>query len=126
MKTHFFKFILLGFVIFVSCKKESIDAIPDNEKLAQLKADIETFAKNKACSNGNNCRVLGIGAKPCGGPSGFIIYSLTNTDEKQLITKVNEYTDFQRAYNDKNKLVSDCSLLQIPTVDCINGVCSPK
>jgi hypothetical protein len=126
MKTHFLKIILLGFIIFVSCKKESIDAISDNEKLAQMRADIETFAKNKACSNGDNCRVMGIGNKPCGGPSDYIIYSLTNTDEKQLIAKVNEYTDFQKAYNIKNQLVSDCSLLQIPTVDCKNGVCTAK
>jgi hypothetical protein len=126
MKTHFLKILLLGLVIFVSCEKQSIDTIADDQKLIQLRADVETFAKNKACSNGDNCRVMGIGAKPCGGPSEYIVYSLTNTDEKQLIAKVNEYTDFQKAYNIKKQLTSDCSLLPIPTVDCVNGVCTKK
>jgi hypothetical protein len=126
MKTHILKFLILGFVIFVSCEKQSIDAIPDDQKLAQLRAEIEAFAKNKACSNGDNCKVLGIGAKPCGGPSEYIIYSLTNTDEKQLISKVNEYTNFQKEYNVKNQLVSDCLLIPIPTVDCVNGICTAK
>jgi hypothetical protein len=126
MKNTILKLILLGFVIFSSCKKESIDAISDNEKLAQLRADIETLAKNKACPGSDNCKVVGIGDLPCGGPSWYVIYSLSNTDEKQLMTKVNEYTELQKAYNLKNDFVGTCIVLPIPTVDCKNGVCSSK
>lgn len=124
MKTYFLKLIILGFVIFTSCKKESINTLADDEKLTQLKTDIEIFAKNKACSGEENCRVVGIGNSPCGGPSGFIIYSLSNTDEKQLMTKVNRYTELQKAYNLKHNTVGICIALVIPTVDCKNGVCT--
>lgn len=126
MKTLILKLILLGFVILSSCKKESIDAPTDDQKLFQLKTDIETFAKNKACSGGDNCRVVGIGNLPCGGPSWYVIYSLSNTDEKQLMTKVNEYTELQKAYNLKNNTVGICIALVIPTVDCKNDVCTEK
>ena len=126
MKTYFLKLILLGFVVLSSCKKESIDTITDDQKLIQLKTDIEAFAKNKACSGGDNCRVIGIGNLPCGGPSWYVIYSLSNNDEKQLITKVNEYTELQRAYNLKNNAVGICIALLIPTVDYKNGVCTAK
>ena len=126
MKTLIFKFLILGFIIFSSCKKESIETLNDDQKLTQLKVDIETFSKNKACSGGDNCRVVGVGNLPCGGPSWYVIYSLSNTDEKQLITKVNEYTELQKAYNLKNNAVGICIALVIPTVDCKNGLCSPK
>ncbi len=126
MKTLILKFIIIGFIIFSSCKKESIDTLTDDQKLIQLKTDIEIFAKNKACSGGDNCRVVGIGNLPCGGHSGFVIYSLSNTDEKQLMTKVNEYTELQKAYNLKNNTVGICIALVIPTVDCKNGVCTAK
>ena len=126
MKTYFLKFLILGFLIFISCKKDLIEAQTDDQKLIQLRADIETFAKNKACSGGDNCRVVGIGNQPCGGPSWYIIYSLSNTDEKQLMVKVNEYTELQKAYNFKKNTVGICIDFAIPMVDCKNGVCSAK
>jgi hypothetical protein len=126
MKTHILKILILGFIIFSSCKENSVDALPDEQKLSQLKTEIETFAKNKACSGGDNCRVVGIGSKPCGGPAEYLIYSLTNTDEKQLIAKVNEYNILAKAYNDKNPIVSNCIAEQPPTIDCLNGVCTKK
>jgi hypothetical protein len=126
MKTHILKILILGFIIFSSCKENSMDALPDEQKLSQLKTEIETFAKNKACSGGDNCRVVGIGAKPCGGPTEYLIYSLTNTDEKQLTAKVNEYNSLSKAYNEKNPRFSDCKVEPAPTIDCINGVCSAK
>lgn len=126
MKAYFLKFIILGFIILSSCKKESINTLSDNQQLVQLKTDIETFAKNKTCSGGDNCRVVGMGNLPCGGPSSYVIYSLSNTDEKQLMIKVNEYTELQKAYNLKNNVVGICIALVIPTVDCKNGVCSEK
>ena len=126
MKTLIFKLLILGFIIFSSCKKESIDTLNDDQNLTQLKADIETFAKNKACSGSDNCRVVGVGNLPCGGPSWYIIYSLSNTDEKQLMTKVNEYTALQKEYNLKNNSVGICVALIVPTVDCNKGVCGPK
>lgn len=126
MKTHILKFLILGFVIFLSCEKQSIDTIPDEQRMAQLRVEIESFAKNKACSNGDNCRVVGIGNLPCGGPSSYVIYSLSNTDEKQLMLKVNEYTELQKAYNLKNNSVGICIALIVPEVDCKNGVCAVK
>lgn len=126
MKTHILKILIFGFATFFSCKKDSIEAQTDDQKLVQLKADIETFASNKACSSGDNCRVIGIGSQPCGGPSGYVIYSLSNTDEKQLMVKVNDYTELQKANNLKKNTVGICIVLAIPMVDCRNGLCSAK
>jgi hypothetical protein len=126
MKTYFLKTLILGFVILMSCQKESIDALTDDQKLEQMGKEIEEFAKNKACTNGDGCKTMAIGAKACGGPTHYIIYSLSKTDEKQLAEKVKQYTDFQKELNIKYNRVSDCLFLQPPSVDCLNGVCVSK
>jgi hypothetical protein len=131
MKTHILKFIILGFVLFISCAKDEIAddgafAIADDNKLAQMGKDIEEFAKNKACTNGDSCRTMPMGAKACGGPTNYVIYSLSKTDEKQLAEKVKQYTDLQKELNVKYNRTSDCIFLSPPTVDCLNGVCTSK
>ena len=131
MKTHILKFIILGFVLFISCAKDDIAdnsafIIADDNKLAQMGKDIEEFAKNKACTNGDGCRTMPMGAKACGGPTNYVIYSLSKTDEKQLMEKVKQYTDFQKELNIKYNRTSDCLFLSPPKVDCLNGVCTSK
>jgi hypothetical protein len=127
MKAYILKVVILGFILFSACSKETtLTPADEDQQLAQLGKDIEEFAKNKACSGGDNCRVMAMGSKACGGPTSYIIYSLSNTDEKQLSDKVKQYTDLQKALNIKYNRTSDCSLSVAPTVDCLNGVCSSK
>lgn len=127
MKTHILKLTLLGFVLFMACsKQETLSPAADDQKLAQMGRDIEEFAKDKACTNGDGCRTMPMGVKACGGPTNYVIYSLSKTDEKQLTEKVKQYTDFQKELNIKYNRTSDCLFLSPPTVDCLNGVCTSK
>lgn len=126
MKTLFLKLSIIGFALFFSCKKEDISTAPDDQKLASLATEIETLAKNKSCSGGNDCKVIGMGARPCGGPSKFIIYALSKTDEKQLTDKITAYTNLEKELNIKYNRMGTCEMLIPPTVDCLNGVCTSK
>ncbi len=127
MKTHILKIVLLGFVLFMGCSKEAtLMPSDDDQKLTRLSKEIEEYAKNKACAGGDNCRTMAMGSKPCGGPTSYIIYSLSKTDEKQLSDKVKQYTDLEKELNIKYNRMSDCSLLMPPTVECLNGVCTSK
>ena len=129
MKTHILKLTLLGFILFVACSKEetlSPSLAVDDQKLAQMGKEIEEFAKNKACSNGDDCRTMAMGSKACGGPTSYVIYALSKTDEKQLVEKVKQYTDFQKELNIKYNRTSDCLFLSPPMIDCLNGVCTSK
>lgn len=111
----------------MACSKEaSLMPSDDDQKLTRLSKEIEEYAKNKACSGGDNCRTMAMGSKPCGGPTSYIIYSLSKTDEKQLSDKVKQYTDLEKELNIKYNRMSDCSLLMPPTVECLNGVCTSK
>ncbi|MBB6002125.1 hypothetical protein [Arcicella rosea] len=127
MKAFRIIYPILAFVLFFSCKNNDLlgDEEADNLKLTQLYTEVETFAQNKACA-GDDCRVMAMGAKACGGPTRFIIYSLSKTDEKILAEKVKAYTDFQKELNTKYNRISDCAMLLPPNVDCVNGLCTAK
>ncbi|MET3127683.1 hypothetical protein ABID42_002801 [Arcicella rosea] len=129
MKAFRIIYPILAFVLFFSCKNNDLlgDEEADNLKLSNLYTEMETYAQNRACA-GDDCKVMGIGAQACGGPSGFLIYSLSKVDEKVLIEKVKAYTDFQKEMNIKykDKRVGICAMVLPPNVDCVNGLCTAK
>ncbi|MEA5461153.1 hypothetical protein VB796_18970 [Arcicella sp. LKC2W] len=127
MKTLFLKLSIIGFVLFFSCAKdETLSTVTEDQQLANLATEIETFAKNKACAGGDDCKVMAMGARPCGGPSKFIIYALSKTDEKQLTEKITAYTNLEKELNIKYNRMGTCIALTPPTVDCLNGICTSK
>jgi hypothetical protein len=128
MKTFFLKLSVIAFVLsFSSCtKNDDITTISDDQKLANLATEIETFAKNKSCAGGDDCKVIGMGDRPCGGPSRFIVYALSKTDEKQLTAKITAYTTLEKELNVKYNKMGTCEALIPPTVDCLSGVCTSK
>jgi hypothetical protein len=114
-----------------SCSKGGIgenglsDEEMDYQKLTQMGTEIKDYAKNKACA-GDECRVMSMGSKACGGPTQFIVYSVGKVDEKVLTQKINSYTEYERQLNIKYSRISDCAMIAIPTVDCVNGLCVTK
>ena len=92
----------------------------DRSALAQL--IIET-ADSSTCSG--DCNVIAFGAKPCGGPWGYLIYGdLENEDAFKEMVAV--YHEKDNQYNIDNGLVSDCSIAPQPSeasIQCVEGKC---
>jgi hypothetical protein len=61
-----------------------------------------------------------IGSKACGGPTGFVAYSLKlNTTE--FLDKVKKYTNYQKN-SIRNGVISTCDVSPSPTsIECVNG-----
>ena len=128
MKAYILKVAILGFILFSACSKETtLTPADEGQQLAQLGKEIEAFAKNKACSGGDNCRAMAMGSKACGGPTSYIVYSLSTTDEKKLTGMVNEFTALQKQINLKNpNQAGTCDFIVAPKIDCLNGICTSK
>ena len=58
----------------------------EQEQLAALRAEIESMIGLDGPVA--TCRALGLGAKPCGGPWRYVIYSTARTDSAALVEKV--------------------------------------
>jgi hypothetical protein len=100
---------------------ETSNKADDLETLNNLKAEIEKLANSMKCSNAADWKITPLGAKPCGGPSGFIAYH-KDIDTASFLSKIKTYTELNKKFNTKHGLMSDCSIIAEPsTVKCVDG-----
>jgi len=92
------------------------------QNLSELLAEIELLATSEACTGDSDVSFTAIGNKACGGPAGYIAYSL-KIDTDSFLEQVEEYTEQQLAFNMKWGVISDCAVENPPSeVSCMNGV----
>lgn len=77
-----------------------------------------------ACAAVEDCASLGIGAKPCGGPSEYVVYCATAVNEAALEDLAETYHALAVAENERTNAVSDCSLVSAPLVELVDGTCT--
>ena len=118
-------FVLMTFVLISGCKPGlNIDnSAKEDEQanLAKLMDEIIVLSKKVNCEDAKEWKFVPIGAKACGGPAGYISYSIKiNSDD--FIKKVSTYTTESENFNKKWGITSDCSLVNPPKeVKCENG-----
>ena len=92
----------------------------DERRLEALMTDIKNSSEQTKCENAADWKFRAIGSKACGGPAGYIAYSV-KIDTNEFIKKVDEYTSDQKEFNKKWGISSDCSLVNPPkSVMCEN------
>jgi len=69
------------------------------------------------------CRALAVGAKACGGPTQYVVFSTTATDAAEAERLAGAVTALDRAANDQFGLVSTCEMLMEPAVALDGGRC---
>lgn len=96
-----------------------------------LKAEIKGLAdelngmtKDKACQTSQDCAAVGIGHRPCGGPSQYLVFSKLKTDEAKLNQLAAKHRDAQRKLNQLLGLISTCEFLPEPPVACVEQQCA--
>ena len=123
MKKIKYLFIILGF-LFLSCNNDDSSS-QDTETQNLDKMDDEiisaSMVNSTPCTDPTEWSFTAIGEKGCGGPAGYIAYSL-KINVPEFLKKVENYTNAQKAYNKKWGVISDCSVMSQPNgVDCVNG-----
>lgn len=111
--------------------KDPVGAVKANKQQVQVtnslseqrKTILQMIGDAKADSV-QQCRVVGFGSKPCGGPAGYLAFSAKQTDETELMALVAKYNNAAKAENERQGLMSDCSIVAEPAVELKNGSCS--
>jgi len=113
---------VIGLFFMASCKDNHESQRPDDEKkLTALYADIQKMAQQIKCENAGDWKFTAIGSKACGGPTGFVVYSI-KLDTTVFLQKVRSYTAQQDAFNKKWGVSSDCMAVLPPKgVACEDG-----
>ncbi|MBU1438598.1 MAG: hypothetical protein KJ930_10425 [Gammaproteobacteria bacterium] len=99
--------------------------------LAQLQVDtkqlyqrMQRLTADKSCKETNECKVLAVGKRPCGGPEQFLVYSATSTDEKLLAITNDRYTKLKAQQQQRLGMQSTCQMLPTPLPQCQSRECT--
>lgn len=75
------------------------------------------------CSTSLQCSSVAVGAKPCGAPRRYLVYSDVDVNERELRRRTADLFAFEREYNTRNGIVSDCIVPHPPTPGCVDTMC---
>ena len=95
----------------------------DRAKLVEMRGEIDALVGDAVGASIADCRYAGLGAKPCGGPWEYIVYSVSSTDSTALADQLAAYDAFEAEMNERYGYVSDCSVPAIPVLAFKDGRC---
>lgn len=95
----------------------------DKQQLRRRRAEIGDLVGQARCRSVEDCRFVGLGAKPCGGPWEFLIYSAAATDVERLLARVEEYNAFEARMNQRYGYFSDCGMPPEPELGSVENRC---
>ena len=92
---------------------------PAPSSSAQLLAKIQAEIGDAACDSPAQCHSIGVGAKSCGGPEGYLAWSSKRSDEKKLKSLVAQHKQAREEDNRRGGMISNCMVLPDPGASCV-------
>lgn len=118
--------MLLFLIILLSFKGcTSLDeplVTPDS--VTEIARDISGLIGEAEASTLSQCSIIGIGAKPCGGSWGFLVFSLERTDPERLSELVDRFNELNKTINSEKGIFSTCDATPVPETILNNGQCT--
>jgi hypothetical protein len=105
-------------------KQAAVEERPDTLQPEGLRESIARQVGSATCSSPAVCRAIAMGAKPCGGPRRYLVYSVEATDSARLARDVAQFTEAEVRMNKEKGMMSDCSMVVRPQVSCVSGRCA--
>ena len=93
-------------------------------QLKQATAKIKHLQGQSFCSDDAQCRIIGLGTKSCGLYRDFLIYSVQDADESQLLPAVKAFNTLHEKMSDLSLNISRCGVAPAP-IRCVRNLCSP-
>ncbi|MGH7859679.1 MAG: hypothetical protein ACREQY_20320 [Candidatus Binatia bacterium] len=120
--THQRPYLALLFLLVLS-EGTAAGEVSLRQRLADLESKIRTLIGEARAERPEQCLAIAFGAKPCGGPWRYLVYSTAATDGARLETLVAEYNALDRRRNGEEGLVSDCAFVGPPALALVAGRC---
>lgn len=87
---------------------------PDEQTLAA----IDALIGSARCRDDGQCRIVGIGANPCGGPERYLAWSIVVTDADALRRLAARHAEQRQRLHEQTGMSSVCVVLPEPAVRC--------
>jgi hypothetical protein len=95
----------------------------DQMNLEEVATLIHEQVGEAKASNVHSCSVLPIGAKPCGGPWGYLVFSDESSDSTVLKILIERYDELDHQRNLELGRGSTCDYATEPQLILQNGMC---
>lgn len=126
MKIRYLKYLsILFFAPLIACSEvnsgnNSVTSDkPDVDYLEQIQAAIA----DTSCNTSEDCALVEVGAKPCGGPETYEPYSKPNVNEAELQALAAAYKKERQDYFRENQIMGICVVTPKPHVACVSNQC---
>lgn len=113
---------LLAWAALTSCA-QTPSPPPAEAESVRLGRELRALIGPAACSADSQCRTVAVGAKACGGPAGYVAWSIQGTDGQQLTELARRQADAQRREVEASGMASNCALVVDPGAACVAGRC---
>ena len=93
-------------------------AAPAASSSAAAQARVDALIGDAGCDIQGQCHVVGIGARPCGGPESWLAWSTKATNPQALQDAVQAQVQARKDENQHGGPASDCMVRPEPTAVC--------
>lgn len=93
------------------------------EQRAALVDRLDAAIGEAKASDVGACRVVAVGAKACGGPAEYRVYSTSDADADTVEALGDEIARLDAYANEQFGLVSTCEMVNPPRPNVLNGRC---
>lgn len=112
-----------------SCDNGSLSctemACSSSDTVEDIKKEINTITADLKCTKDSDCQSVGLGARACGGPSSYKIYSTVATNKEKIEALGSRHRELSKTkLSDQESSISICSILEAPVVSCKKELCS--
>ena len=122
------QFLVVGMaLLLVGCGQDTtISPVPQYDR-ATLEMKYQTayaYVQDLSCTSQTDCDTMAIGAKPCGGARGYLVYSKVTVDVNKLQDIVADVSKYEAGYNAQEGIFSDCTPARTVTeLSCVDQKC---
>ena len=122
------KFAVLLICAVLACASPQAEPESPGQSMSldDLREHVLEVRGDGACSATSECRAVPFGAKPCGGPWSYLVYSTAATDSARLVNLVAEYNRREAERNETAGRMSDCMFVEPPVLQCTDGRCGTR
>lgn len=93
------------------------------QSTAQWREQLDSLIEDKSCDTQQQCKVVGVGHLPCGGPSIYLVYSTKNAGGKQVQSVANLITEQERKLHQELGTMGICKATPQIQAQCVNNQC---
>ncbi|HEV2609454.1 MAG TPA: hypothetical protein VGU61_04240 [Noviherbaspirillum sp.] len=97
-----------------------------SEEMQKVWASLIAEVGTPLASDVSQCRAIPAGAKACGGPSRYVVYSTQVSNEERVRNLAESYTALENERNVMSHAISTCSLVMPPVIELAAGRCQAK